>query len=393
MNDTLRKICVVTGSRAEYGLLYWFMRTIEDHSALQLQLIVTGMHLSPEFGLTYKKIEEDGFTIDAKVEMLLSSDSSVGVTKAMGLGLIGLADAYENLKPDFVVLLGDRFEILSAAIAAVVARIPIAHIHGGETTEGACDEAIRHSITKMSYLHFTSTEAYRMRVIQLGESPERVFNVGAPGLDNINNLKMLSRSELEAELNITLHAKTLLITYHPVTLENDTAISQFQELLNALDSFSDICLIFTMANADAGGRLINAAIQAYVESNKHKAACFTSLGSLRYLSLLACVDGVVGNSSSGIIEVPAFSIGTVNIGDRQAGRVRAPSVIDCLPTKIEIKKAIAKLYSNDFKSILQHGFENPYGRSGASNQIAKILAEQPVQVDLKKKFYDLDRTV
>jgi GDP/UDP-N,N'-diacetylbacillosamine 2-epimerase (hydrolysing) len=305
-----RKICVVTGTRAEYGLLYWLMKEIESNKDLELQLIITGMHLSPEFGLTYKEIEKE-FKIDKKIEMLLSSDTPVGISKSMGLAQISFAEAYDELKPDIVVVLGDRYEIFSAVSAALVSRIPIAHIHGGEITEGAIDEAFRHSITKMSHIHFTATEEYRKRVIQLGENPDRVYNVGAMGIENIRRIKLLSKEEFEKSINFKLNEKNILVTFHPVTLENNTAENQFSELLEAIDKLKNTNIIFTKANSDTDGRIINKMIDEYVLKNRHKAIAFTSLGQLRYLSAMQYVDAVVGNSSSGIVEDPSFKIGTV----------------------------------------------------------------------------------
>jgi GDP/UDP-N,N'-diacetylbacillosamine 2-epimerase (hydrolysing) len=382
------KVCVVTGTRAEYGLLYWLMKEIQVDSDFELQIIATGMHLSPEFGLTYRQIEKDGFKIDKKIEMLLSSDTPIGISKSMGLGMIGFAEAYSELKPDIVVLLGDRFEIFSAASAAMIARIPIVHLHGGETTEGAFDEAIRHSITKMSHLHFTATEEYRRRVIQLGESPDRVFNVGGVGIDNIRKLKLMSREELEDSINFKLGPKNILVTFHSVSLERATAGNQFQNLLNALDELQDTKFIFTKPNADTEGRLITKMIDDYVSRNCHKAIAFISLGQLLYLSALKFVDACVGNSSSGLAEAPTFKIGTINIGDRQRGRLKAGSVIDCEPNKESILTAIKKLYSKEFKSKLKN-VKNPYGEGGAAEKIKKILKNVDITDILKKSFYDI----
>jgi GDP/UDP-N,N'-diacetylbacillosamine 2-epimerase (hydrolysing) len=383
----MRKICVVTGTRAEYGLLFWLMKEIQADANLELQVIVTGMHLSPEFGLTYKEIEKE-FSISKKIEMLLSSDTSIGISKSMGLAQISFAEAYAELSPDIVVVLGDRFEIFSAATAAMIARIPIAHIHGGETTEGAFDEAIRHSITKMSHLHFVATEAYRQRVIQLGEAPDKVFNFGAPGLDNIQNLQLLSKDNLEREINFKLGQKSLLVTFHPVTLESNTAQEQFQQLLFALDELSDTQIIFTKANADTNGRVINSMIDEYVSAHPSKTASYASLGQLRYLSALQYVDAVVGNSSSGLIEAPSFKIGTINIGDRQKGRIKAASVIDCAPEAKAISKALRQLFSTGFQQSLVNT-KNPYGQAGASKKIADILRTHSLKHILKKQFNDL----
>jgi len=347
------------------------------------------MHLSPEFGLTYRQIEKDGFKIDKKIEMLLSSDTSVGISKSMGLGMIGFAEAYADLKPDIIVLLGDRFEIFSAAASAMIARIPIAHLHGGEATEGLIDEPIRHSITKMSHLHFTAAEGYRKRVIQLGESPNRVFNVGGLGIDNIRKLKLMSRKEFEDSINFKLGSKNLLITFHPVTLEHATARDQFQNLLNALDELQDTKFIFTKPNADTEGRVIIKMIDDYVSRNSHKAIVFVSLGQLRYLSALKLADACVGNSSSGLAEAPTFKIGTINMGDRQRGRIKAESIIDCDSDKKSILKAIRRLYSGEFQDKLKN-VKNPYGEGGATEKIKKILKETDLTNILKKKFYDIN---
>jgi GDP/UDP-N,N'-diacetylbacillosamine 2-epimerase (hydrolysing) len=383
----MRKICVVTGTRAEYGLLYWLMKEIQADINLELQVIVTGMHLSHEFGLTYQEIEKE-FYINKKIEMLLSSDTSVGISKSMGLAQISFAEAYSELNPDIVVLLGDRFEIFSAASAAMISRIPLAHIHGGETTEGAFDEAIRHSITKMSHLHFVATEKYRQRVIQLGEAPERVFNFGAPGLDNIHKLKLLTKDEFEKSIDFGLGKKNLLVTFHPVTLEQGTAKEQFQQLLNALDNLEDTHIIFTKSNADTDGRVINAMIDKYVLTNTNKSIAFYSLGQLRYLSALAVVDAVVGNSSSGLIEAPSFKIGTINIGDRQKGRIKSESIIDSEPNSESIGCAICRLYSSEFQQKLSK-VKNPYGEGGSSQKIAGVLSTHSLAKLLKKTFIDL----
>lgn len=384
-----RKICVVTGTRAEYGLLYWLMKEIEADGDFELQIIATGMHLSPEFGLTYKEIEKD-FTITKKIEMLLSSDTSIGISKSMGLAQISFAEAYDELKPDILIVLGDRYEIFSAASAAMIARIPIAHLHGGETTEGAFDESIRHSITKMSHLHFTAAEEYRNRVIQLGEHPDRVFNIGGMGIENIKRLKFLDKEEFEASIDFKLADKNILVTFHPVTLENSTAASQFQELLNVLDILRDTNIIFTKANSDTDGRIINKMINEYVAKNKDKSVAFTSLGQLRYLSALQFVDAVVGNSSSGLLEAPSFKIGTVNIGDRQLGRLKAQSVIDCKPDQKNIEEAFERLYSDEFQKSLEN-IKNPHGEGMASKQIFDILKQTDISNIVKKSFYDLGK--
>ena len=383
----MRKICVVTGTRAEYGLLYWLMKAINKDEDLQLQVIVTGMHLSPEFGLTYKEVETE-FKIDKKIEMLLSSDTPIGLSKSMGLAQISFAEAYSELQPDIVVVLGDRYEIFSATVSAMIARIPIAHLHGGETTEGAFDEAIRHSITKMSHLHFTAADEYSKRVIQLGEAPCRVFNVGGLGIENINRLELLSREKFEKSIEFKLAKKNLLVTFHPTTLEKSTARAQFQNLLDVLDSLKDTNVIFTKANSDTDGRIINKMIDGYVLEHQNSVA-FTSLGQLRYLSALQFVDAMVGNSSSGIAEAPSFKIGTINVGDRQKGRLKATSVIDCLAEKNSILNALEIIYSSGFKESLL-AVTNLYGDGNASKAIVSVLKQHDLNDILKKSFYDLN---
>jgi GDP/UDP-N,N'-diacetylbacillosamine 2-epimerase (hydrolysing) len=381
-----RKICVITGTRAEYGLLRWVMQGIKDDPELTLQIIATGMHLSPEFGLTYQAIEQDDFQIDRKVEMLTSSDTPVGIAKSMGLGLIGFADALNELQPNLIVVLGDRFEIFAAVSAALVARIPVAHLHGGEATEGLIDEAIRHAITKMSHLHFVAAEAYQQRVIQLGEQPDRVFFVGGLGIDNIKRLHLLDRIALEASLDFKLGPKNLLITFHPVTLETATAENQMEELLAALATLKDTQLIFTLPNADTDGRALIKMVEKFVAQYPN-ARAYTSLGQLRYLSCVAQVDGVVGNSSSGLAEVPSFKKSTINIGDRQRGRLQAASVINCEPTRESIAAALEQLYSTDIQMSL-HQVTNPYGEGGASEAIISTIKAVSLDGLLKKRFYD-----
>lgn len=382
-----RKICVVTGTRAEYGLLQWVIKGIAEWPGLELQLIATGMHLSPEFGLTYRDIERDGFRIDRKVEMLLSSDTSVGVTKSMGIGLAGFADAFEQLAPDVVLVLGDRFEIFSAAAAAMVARIPIAHLHGGEATEGVIDEPIRHSVTKMAHLHFVAAEEYRQRVIQLGEQPGRVFLVGGLGIDSILKLRLLDREALEESLDFRLGPRNLLVTFHPLTLEGGTSEMQMREMLAALAELPDTHLIFTMPNADTDGRALMSMLREFVAGHRN-ARVFTSLGQLRYLSCVRHVDGVVGNSSSGLIEVPTFGKPTINIGDRQRGRLRAESVIDCAPDRKAIAAALARMYTPEFQAIAGAA-RNPYGDGGASARVVEVLAAANLDDIVKKRFYDV----
>jgi GDP/UDP-N,N'-diacetylbacillosamine 2-epimerase (hydrolysing) len=382
-----RKVCVVTGTRAEFGLLRWLMQEIRESATLELQVIATGMHLSPEFGLTFREVEEAGFRIDTKVEMLVSADTSTAVTKSMGLGLIGYADAYDRLSPDIVVLLGDRFEIFAAAAAAMIAGIPIAHLHGGETTEGAFDEAIRHSITKMSHLHFVAAEDYQRRVIQLGEHPERVFLVGGLGIDAIKRINLLDRQALEASLDFKFGQKNLLITFHPVTLDGNSSTKQMEELLVALDELTNTNLIFTLPNADTGGREIGGMIQEFVSIHSNSRV-YTSLGQLRYLSCMKYVDGVVGNSSSGLAEAPSMGIGTINIGDRQKGRLSASSVIHCEPNLKSIREALKRLYEPTFQHSLAETI-NPYGSGGASQKIVEVLRTHPFNGLTKKTFFDL----
>lgn len=388
MVKPIPKICVVTGTRAEYGLLRWLIEGIAKSPELELQLIATGMHLSPEFGLTVKEIEADGYRIDRKIEMLLSSDTPVGVAKSMGLGMIGFADAFEDMQPDFMLVLGDRFEIFSAASAALIARIPIGHIHGGEATEGLIDESIRHSITKMSHYHFVAADEYRRRVIQLGEAPDHVFQVGGLGVDNIINMGLLSRHDLELAMDFQFLSKNFLITFHPVTLEKDTSAHQMEQLLAALSQLEDTGLIFTMPNADTDGRILFEQIQNFCR-DKPYAKAYTSLGQLRYLSCINYVNGIIGNSSSGLLEVPSFKKATVNIGDRQRGRLKAKSVIDCEPNTLSILKAINHSLSLDFLNQLKT-VENPYGSGGASKAILKVLKTIPFNSNsFKKSFYDL----
>lgn len=384
-----KKICIVTGSRAEYGLFYPLLEEIKREPFFQLQIAVTGMHLSRVYGLTYKEIARDGFNINEKVKIPLNNDTPEGITKSLGIGIIGFASVFKRLKPDFVVLLGDRFETYSSAIAAFLARIPIIHLYGGELTEGAVDDAFRHSITKMSLLHFVSAEDYRRRVIQLGEEPSRVFNVGALGIDNIKQLKLLSKDELERELNFNLKGKTVLVTFHPVTLENNTSKQQFNEILAALNRFQDIKVIFTKPNSDINGKIIIKLIDEYVKRNQERAIAFTSLGRLKYLSLMRHIDVMLGNSSSGIIEMPSFGKPVINVGDRQKGRVIAENVIQCDPRQDCILKALKKSFSLKFISVCAKT-KNPYGNGSAAKKMVSILRKEMPEInDLKKKFYDL----
>jgi UDP-N-acetylglucosamine 2-epimerase (non-hydrolysing)/GDP/UDP-N,N'-diacetylbacillosamine 2-epimerase (hydrolysing) len=377
--------------------MYWLMREIKEDPDLELQIITTGMHLSPEFGLTYREIEKDGFVINEKVEMLLSSDTPVAIAKSIGLGTISFADAFDRLKPDIIVVLGDRFEILAACSAALPARIPIAHLHGGEATEGAIDEAIRHAITKMAHLHFVATEKYRERVIQMGEQPERVFCFGAPGLDNIRRLTLLERSELEKSLGFKLSSKNILITYHPVTLDQNSAELHFGELLAALERFKEDSLaersqaifIFTKPNADTDGRIIIKMINDFVQKNSNMAIAFDSLGQVKYLSALKHVDMVVGNSSSGLCEAPSFKIPTINIGDRQKGRIQAQTVISCDARREDIAEAIKKGFLKEFRDSIKNAV-NPYDKGEASLPIKDKLKQIELGNGLiKKEFYNI----
>ncbi|WP_312470771.1 UDP-N-acetylglucosamine 2-epimerase [Neobacillus sp.] len=375
---TKRKICFVTGTRAEYGLLYWLMKEIQEDDELELQLVVTGMHLSPEFGLTYKQIEEDGFLINEKVEMLMSSDTSIGVAKSIGLATIGFSDVFDKLKPDLLVILGDRFEMLAVAQVAIITGIPIAHIHGGELTFGAYDDAIRHSITKMATLHFTSTEEHRRRVIQLGESPSRVWNVGALGIENILKLPILSKNELYSQLKLDESKSLLLITYHP---ETNGDVEGIHPLLSALNEYSNMNLIFTKANADNGGRLINEAIEKYTIQNEN-AYLFDSLGQLLYLSAVKHANAVIGNSSSGLIEVPYLQTPTLNCGHRQAGRQRPTSVFDAELNEESIRKGIEVA----LKFI--GSYEQIFGEGNVSQKIVNTIKKLPSFL-IQKEFYDL----
>ena len=384
----LKKICVITGSRAEYGLLYWLMKGIQEVPEFELQIIVTGMHLSPEFGQTYKEIVKDGFHIYKKVEMLLSGDTPSAITKSTGLGMIGFSDAFADLKPDLVLVLGDRYELLAASTAALFSNIPIGHIHGGETTTGAFDEAIRHSITKMSWWHFVAANEYEKRVIQLGEDPARVFNVGGLGVGAMKKAKLLSKKELAEKTGIEFGKKTLLVTYHPVTLGHNNSQKHFRVLLDALNEMQNIYLIFTMPNSDSFGRIIKEMIKEFVTNHSDRSIAFTSMGHLNYLSTMQYVDGVVGNSSSGLAEAPTFRIGTVNIGDRQKGRLKAKSIIDCEPTKESIQNAVVTLYSEDFQKMLQ-SVVNPYGEGDSTEKIMDVLKNEPLPEEIKKEFYDL----
>lgn len=383
----MRKVCVITATRAEYGLLKPLMQLIKESDKLKLQIIATGAHLSPEFGLTYKNIENDGFVIDEKVEILLSSDTSASITKTMGIAMMGMADVLPRLNPDLIVILGDRYEMLSIASAATIFKIPIVHLHGGEITEGAYDDAIRHSITKMSHLHFTSTEEYKNRVIQMGEDPKNVYNVGAIGLDNIRDLKLLSKEELEADLDIKFKKYNYQITFHPETLNNLSSTEQFQNLLNVVEKQEDSFFIFTKANADTDGRIINQMIDDFVNKHPNIAKAFSSLGTLRFLSVVKVCDAIVGNSSSGILEAPSLFTATINIGDRQKGRAQASSIINVDNSEKGISsgfESVKKIIAIDQLSEVK----NPYDNGGAAKEILNKIIEHKI-TKTNKSFYNL----
>ncbi len=384
-----RKICLITGSRAEYGLLKPLIDELNNDGNIILQILVTGMHLSPEFGLTYKDIENEDLHKNEKVEILLSSDTPVGIAKSMGLGMISFSEAYQRLSPDLIIGLGDRFELFSAVSAALVARIPVAHLYGGETTVGAYDEAFRHSITKMSHVHFTSTDIYRMRVIQLGENPKYVFSVGALGLDNIKKMKLLTKGELEKSINFRLDKPFFVVTFHPVTLDNNSSEFQMKELFLALDNHRAYNIVFTKPNADNDGRVIINMIDEYVKLNNDRAVAFTSLGQLRYLSILKYAAMMVGNSSSGIIEMPYFRKPVINIGDRQRGRISPQCVINCEPERESIFNAIKKGLQKEFVDSIKNQLY-PYGDGTAAVKIKKELLKIDYQSLIKKEFYDID---
>lgn len=388
----MRKICVITGTRAEYGLLSRLMKMIQDDQDTQLQIVATNMHLSPKFGNTYQEIENDGFTIDYKIPIIDDNDKDDAVTtvKSMAKALAGFADAYNELKPDLVVVLGDRYEILAAAEAALIERIPIAHIHGGEVTEGAFDDAIRHSITKMSHLHFASTEAYRKRIIQLGEQPDHVFYTGALGVENIKRLHLMNKAEIEKEIGFEIDCNTILVTYHPVTLGNRTAKDDIDDFISALEEREDLRIIFTMPNSDTGSQFIVEAVNGFVERNHGRAKAFKSLGVVRYLSVMKQVAAVVGNSSSGIVEVPSFGIPTLNIGDRQKGRIQAESTYNCMPAKESVLNGLNKVLSKEFRELASK-VHNPYEKANTAEEIFKVISTYPLEQLNQKHFYDINQ--
>ena len=396
----MKRVCVLTATRAEYGLLKNIIMKLQKVSELEVNVVVTGMHLSPEFGLTYREIEQDGIEIHKKIEILLSSDTSSSISKTMGLALIQFADYFQESKPDLLLVLGDRYETLAVCIAAMNQQVPIAHLYGGETTEGAVDEAIRHAITKLSYLHFTSTEEYRHRVIQLGEAPERVYTVGAMGTENIMSQQLMSKKDLEENLHFSLGDRYAVVTFHPVTLEIGSERKQAEALFHALDELEKadrlekkipMRYIITKANADAGGRIVNEMIDQYAQAHKETVFSIDSLGMKRYLSALKYSSMVIGNSSSGLVEAPSFHIPTINIGDRQKGRLRAATVIDCEPNCTSIKKAMQYALSEKMQTKVVIA-KNPYGDGFTSDKIVRVICDELLnqQIQLKKKFYDID---
>jgi len=382
-----KRILFFTGARSEFGLLKPLLSEIKNDNTFQLLLVASGMHLSPEFGLTYRDIEKDGFEVTEKIEMLISSDTPVGICKSIGVGLIGYGEVIERIKPDISVVLGDRYEALAFAIANTVSRVPLAHLYGGEATYGLIDEAFRHSITKMSYLHFAATESYRNRIIQMGEAPERVFNVGALGIDNIKKSKLLTIEELEKALSFKFGTRNLMVTFHPVTLEKKTSSHYCRELLEVLDGLPETHIIFTGANADTDGRIINTLFSEYVENHRDKSTFIINMGNLLYYSTLQFVDAVVGNSSSGIIEAPTFKIGTINIGNRQKGRISAESVINCPTDRESISHALQKLYSHEFQEKLKR-VHNPYGNGGSAVKIISIIKNMEF-FDIENKEFNI----
>ncbi len=390
MAETQRRICVVTTSRADYGLLRRLMQEIEADAKLELLTVVTGMHLAPEFGGTYRVVQEDAFRIHAEIEMLLSSDSDVGMAKSIGVGVLSFAERLRELDPDIVVLLGDRFELFSPAIAALMLRIPIAHIHGGETSQGAIDEAVRHSLTKMAAVHFPATEAYRRRILQMGEQPRRVFNFGAPGLDAVHEFEPPSRFELEARLQFSLSGTVALVTYHPVTLEPGQALGQVNELLDAITR-TGIRAIFTKANADEAGRAINDHVKRFCAQDRERFRLYDNLGTDLYFGCMSHCTLMIGNSSSGLIEAPSFALPAVNIGERQKGRIRGANVIDVANSASEIEAGIRRACLAEFRENLS-ATENPYDASkdgGASRRIKDALKEIDLSAEiLMKRFND-----
>lgn len=384
----MKNICFITGSRAEFGLLRGVMAGVKASKFLNLQVIATGMHLSTAHGLTIQEIKDSGFHVDAKVESLMSSDTTTGICKSLGLGVMGISEQLQRLKPDLIVILGDRYEILSAAIAALISKIPIAHIHGGEKTLGAYDDSIRHAITKMSHFHFVAADEYGSRVIQLGEDEKRVYVVGGLGVDSIKDTQIINKAEIEDILKIQFQKKSILITFHPVTLDEESGIVQLIELLSALESLENTTLIFTLPNADSGGLVFAETVKNFARNKSH-VYVFSSLGQKLYLSMACCVDVVLGNSSSGILEMPTLKKPTINIGDRQDGRIKAKSIIDCKPDRVSIKEALDFLDTAEFRARLSVT-TSPYGEGGAATKIITILEQIEWPIEIKKQFFDID---
>lgn len=382
------KVCVVTGSRSEFGLIYWLIKELEEDQDFELKLLVTGMHLSSEYGSTFKEIQKE-FKIYRKIDINLVSDTSVGISKSMGIAQLSFSKTFKQLKPDILILTGDRYETFSAAIAAMISKVPIAHIHGGELTRGSWDDSIRHSISKIAHLHFTANSDYKKRVIQLGEQPSKVFNVGGMGIENIKRLKLLKKAEFEKSINFKLNKKNILVTFHPSTLEKQSPKKQFKELLNAIDSLEDTNIILTKTNSDTGGKDINKMIDLYTNRKQKNSIGIFSLGNLRYLSALQFVDAVVGNSSSGIIEAPSFKVGTINIGNRQEGRIKAKSIIDCNANKQDIVNSFNKIYSENFQKMLI-SVKNPYDNGLASKKIVRHLKNVNFNTILEKNFFNIN---
>lgn len=385
----MRKICVVTGTRAEYGLLSRLMQMIKDCSETKLQIIATNMHLQPEFGNTYKEIEDDGFVISKKVPMSKSEDTQKALVKSMGEELLGMADALEELRPDLLIILGDRYEMLMVASAALIFKIPVAHLYGGEITEGAFDDSIRHAITKMSHLHFTSTQKYRQRVVQLGENPDRVFHVGSIGVDNIKKVSLLKKQEIETSLGFGIDRDTVLATYHPITLSHTNVVDEIDNFLSALEEMNHLRIIFTMPNSDTGGQKIVERINQFVRLHNDRAVAFTSLGMKRYLSVIPWIAAVIGNSSSGLIEVPSFGIPTLNIGNRQKGRISCNSVVNCGSDKESILWGLKKVLSTEMIEIARNTC-NPYEKENTVENIFKVIKDYPLDNLIQKQFYDYE---
>lgn len=385
----VKKACVVTATRAEYGLLKPLIDAFQNSDSYQLQLIVSGTHLSAEFGMTWKAIEQDGFTIDAKVDMLLGNDSATAVVKSLGLMCIGISEAFERLQPDFVVILGDRYEMLGVAIAANLFKIPVMHLCGGEITEGALDDNFRHALTKLSHIHFTATDEYRNRVIQLGEQPKYVHNSGAIGLDSVHNLPLMTKAQLAESLNVDLSGSFFLMTYHPVTVTTQNIIEEIDNIMRALLSIDDISIITTLSNADVGGRAINECVRSWSEKYPNRIYTFTSLGQLRYLSAMKYCEAVVGNSSSGIVEAPSMFVPTINIGDRQEGRMQAASIVNCEPTYDGVTDALRSIRDSKFKESLLK-IDNPYGQGDTVDKIMNFIQDINWSELLKKKFFNIN---